>query len=110
MVDLPLFIDTKEDILNVMQQLDLTEDEFIKLIKEESEKQEALGNSDTWSTEYAFSVDINTEKKGEWVNAGFTSIPETSEDDVIKKVYNEWYYFENNQLELWYQTMRKIKE
>jgi hypothetical protein len=29
---------------------------------------------------------------------------------VIKKVYNEWYYFENNQLELWYQTMRKIKE
>jgi len=110
MVDLPLFIDTKEDILNVMQQLDLTEDEFIKLIKEESEKQEALGNSDTWSTEYAFSVDINTEKKGEWVSAGFTSIPETSEDDVIKKVYNEWCYFENDQLELWYQTMRKIKE
>jgi len=31
MVDLPLFIDTKEDILNVMQQLDLTEDELIKI-------------------------------------------------------------------------------
>jgi len=44
------------------------------------------------------------------VNAGFTSIPETSEDDVIKKVYNEWYYFENDHLELWYQTMRKVME
>ena len=31
MVDLPLFIDNKEDILNVMQQLDLTEDELIKI-------------------------------------------------------------------------------
>ena len=85
-------------------------DEFIKLIKEESEKQEALGNSDTWTTEYAFSVDLNLIKEGEWVNAGFTQALEVPQDDVIKKVYNEWYYFENNQLELWYQTMRKIKE
>ena len=85
-------------------------DEFIKLIKEESEKQEVLGNSDTWTTEYAFSVDLNLIKEGEWVNAGFTQALEVPQDDVIKKVYNEWYYFENNQLELWYQTMRKIKE
>ena len=85
-------------------------DEFIKLIKEESEKQEALGNSDTWTTEYAFSVDLNLIKEGEWVNAGFTQALEVPQDDVIKKVYNEWYYFENDQLELWYQTMRKIKE
>ena len=85
-------------------------DEFIKLIKEESEKQEALGNSDTWTTEYAFSVDLNLIKEGEWVNAGFTQALEVPQDDVIKKVYNEWYYFENDQLELWYQTMRKIKD
>ena len=47
---------------------------------------------------------------GEWVNAGFTSVLDNPEDGVIKKVYNEWYYFENDHLELWYQTIRKVME
>ena len=59
-----------------------------------------MGNSDTWTKEYTLSVDLNLIKEGEWVNAGFTQALEVPQDDVIKKVYNEWYYFENNQLEL----------
>ena len=84
--------------------------EFIDMIKEEISVEEASGNGYTWTTEYAFSVDLNPSESGEWVNAGFTSTLDNPEDGVIKKVYNEWYYFENDHLELWYQTMRKIKE
>jgi hypothetical protein len=39
-----------------------------------------------------------------------SSTLDNPEDEVIKKVYNEWYYFENDHLELWYQTIRKVME
>ena len=85
-------------------------DEFIEIIRKEAEKEEAQGNSNSWITEYAFSVDLNSDKEGEWVNAGFTKALEVPQDGVVKKVYNEWYYFEKGKLEQWYQTIRKVME
>ena len=64
----------------------------------------------SWTTEYAFSVDLNTEKEGEWVNTGFTAKADNPQNGVIKKIHNEWYYFENEKLEQWYQTIRKVLE
>ena len=85
-------------------------DKFIEIIQKEAKKNEALGNSNSWTTEYAFSVDLNTNKDGEWVNSGFTQVLEVPKDGVIKKVYNEWYYFEKGKLEQWYQTVREVTE
>jgi hypothetical protein len=84
--------------------------EFIDMIKEEISVEEASENGYTWTTEYAFSVDLNPSESGEWVNAGFTSTLDNPEDGVIEKVYNEWYYFEKGKLEQWYQTIRKVME
>lgn len=64
----------------------------------------------SWTTEYAFSVNLNTEKEGEWVNTGFTAKADNPQNGVIKKIHNEWYYFENEKLEQWYQTIRKVLE
>jgi hypothetical protein len=85
-------------------------EEFIALIKEEAANEQALGITFSWTTEYAFSVDLNTEKEGEWVNAGFTAKADNPQDGVIEKVHNEWYYFENEKLEQWYQTTRKVMD
>jgi len=63
-----------------------------------------------WTTDYAFSVDLTLSKDGEWVNAGFTSILDNPQDGVIKKVYNEWYFFNKGKLELWHQAIRYLKE
>ena len=85
--------------------------EFIDLVKKEVEKEKESGNNYSWTTDFAFSVDLNPKSGGEWVTAGFTSNLDNPEDGVIKKEYNEWYFFnKENKLELWYQTIRKVKE
>ena len=87
-------------------------DAFIELIiqadVEKANSEE--GNSYSWTTDYAFSVDLNPSKEGEWVNAGFTSILDNPKDSIVKKVYNDWYFFNKGKLELWYQAIRDIKE
>ena len=87
-----------------------SEDEFIELIKADVEKTKLEGNSYSWTTDYAFSVDLNPSKEGEWVNAGFTSILDNPKDSIVKKVYNDWYFFNKGKLELWYQAIRDIKD
>jgi|TARA_B110000091_G_C13425001_1_gene313631 hypothetical protein len=39
-----------------------------------------------------------------------SSTLDNPEDEVIKKVYNEWYYFKDKKLEQCYQTIRKVME
>ena len=85
-------------------------DEFIEIIKKDVSKALLDGNSYTWTTDYAFSVDLTPSKKGEWVNAGFTSILDNPIDSIDKKVYNDWYFFNEGKLELWYQSIRLEKE
>ena len=85
-------------------------DDFIKIIKGDVAKRIAQGNNYTWTTDYAFSVDLSPSKEGEWVNAGFTSILDNPQDGIDKRVYNDWYFFNKGKLELWYQAIRELKE
>ena len=87
-----------------------TGQEFVD--KADAEYQESLekGEDWGWNTDYAFSVDLTPSKKGEWVNAGFTSILDNPIDSIDKKVYNDWYFFNEGKLELWYQSIRLEKE
>ena len=88
----------------------ISAEEFIKIVQEEFVKDTLEGNSYSWTTDYAFSTDLNLSENGEWINAGFTSVLDNPQDGVIKKVYNEWYFFKNCKIELWYQTIRRLKE
>ena len=85
-------------------------DEFIEIIKGDVAKRTAQGNNYTWTTDYAFSVDLTPSKEGEWVNAGFSSVLDNPQDSIDKIVYNDWYFFNNGKLELWYQAIRELKE
>ena len=85
-------------------------DEFIEIIKGDVAKRNAEGNSYTWTTDYALSVDLTPSKDGEWVNAGFTSILDFPQDSIDKRIYNDWYFFNKGKLELWYQAIRELKE
>ena len=85
-------------------------EEFIEIIKGDVAKRTAQGNNYTWTTDYAFSVDLTPSKEGEWVNAGFTSILDNPQDSIDKTVYNDWYFFNNGKLELWYQAIRELKQ
>ena len=57
-----------------------------------------------WEFRWAYSVDADTEKAGDWVQAGFEV--ESSKDSVLveKAWYHEWYYIEDNQVQYWYNT------
>ena len=85
-------------------------DEFIEIIKGDVAKRNAEGNSYTWTTDYALSVDLTPSKDGEWVNAGFTSVLDFPQDSIDKRIYNDWYFFNKGKLELWYQAIRELKE
>jgi|TARA_B100000768_G_scaffold107217_1_gene99479 hypothetical protein len=85
-------------------------DEFIEIIKGDVTKRNAEGNSYTWTTDYALSVDLTPSKDGEWVNAGFTSVLDFPQDSIDKRIYNDWYFFNKGKLELWYQAIRELKE
>ena len=85
-------------------------EEFIALIKDEAAAEQALGITFSWTSEYAISLRLASDNYGEWVNAGFTAKADNSQDGVVKKVYNEWYYFKDGKLEQWYQTIRKTKD
>ena len=86
-------------------------DAFIKIIQEDVKRNSEEGNNYSWTTDYAFPVNIENSKKGEWVNAGFTADLDSILDGVTKRIYNDWYFFnENKKLELWYQNIRVVKE
>ena len=85
-------------------------EEFITLIKEEAAKEEALGITFSWTSEYAFAVSLGSDDEGEWVNAGFTAKADNPQEGVVEKTHNEWYYFKDGKVEQWYQTIRKSKE
>jgi hypothetical protein len=50
--------------------------------------EQTLGITFSWTTEYAFSVDLNTEKEGEWVNTGFTAKADNPQNGVKKSIMN----------------------
>lgn len=79
-------------------------DEFIQILSDDSE-----GVEDSWTFDYAFSVDLDPTRGGEHVQAGFTG---TSVKDsvVTKKHYHEWYYIVEGKIVMWRQFTSDIKE
>ena len=74
-------------------------DEFIEIIK--SDDPEGI---QTWSFDYAFSVDVNPDTGGEHVHAKFTGTTEGSEN----KDYHEWYYIIDGKIINWWQYSRAL--
>jgi len=57
-----------------------------------------------WEFRWAYSVDADTEKPGDWVQAGFEV--NSSKDSVLVEQawYHEWYYIEDGKVQYWYNT------
>ena len=78
-------------------------DEFITKIKTE------LGGTQvSWTSDYAFSVDMDPTTGGEHVQAGFTTT--TAKDSVeTKQALHEWYYIVGGKVITWTQFAANIK-
>ena len=78
--------------------------EFIEILKADDEESE-----DSWTFNYAYSVDLNPSDGGEHVQAGFTG---TSIEDgkETKTSYHEWYYIIDGKVVMWRQYTMAIKE
>jgi len=76
--------------------------EFIEILKADE-------NSDPWTFNYAFSVDLDPEIGGEHVQAGFTGM-EIKENDTTKTRYHESYYIIQGKIIMWNQYTQKDKK
>jgi hypothetical protein len=79
-------------------------DEFVDFLKADDE-----GSEDTWTFDYAFSVDLDPATGGEHVQAGFTG---TSVKDGVTEMnrYHEWYYVVEGKIVTFRQFKQDIKE
>ena len=77
-------------------------DGFIGHVKKQAE----AGN--TWTTEYAFAVDVAPGEGGDWVNAAFrVGLPE-SDPKKKEEIFYEWYYVKNGKIHNWSQSKQVI--
>lgn len=75
---------------------------FIEKIKAED-----MGDDDSWTFDYAYSVDLDPSQGGEHVQAGFTGT--AMKDGVeVKKRYHESYYIIDGKIVMWNQFTMKI--
>ena len=79
-------------------------DAFIEMLKEESEDDDY-----SWTFDYAFSVDLDPERGGEHVQAGFTGTGEPDEGEN-QKHYHESYYIVDGKIVMWRQYSMDIAE
>jgi hypothetical protein len=77
----------------------MSPDDFIKILAEDD-------SDDTWSFNYAYSVDLDPETGGEHVQAGFTGYA-VSDGDTTKTYYHESYYIIQGKIITWNQLTRK---
>ena len=77
-------------------------DGFIGHVKKQAE----AGN--TWTTEYAFAVDVAPGEGGDWVNAAFrVGLPE-SDPKKKEEIFYEWYYVKNGKIHTWSQSKQVV--
>ncbi len=77
-------------------------DGFISQVKKQAE----AGNS--WTTDYAFAVDLAPGEGGDWVNAAFrVEFPE-SDQKKKEEVFYEWYYVKNGKIHTWSQSKQVV--
>lgn len=79
-------------------------DAFIEILKQESED-----GDDSWTFDYAFSVDLDPERGGEHVQAGFTGTGDPDEGEN-QKHYHESYYIVDGKIVMWRQFSQDIIE
>ena len=80
----------------------MSPDDFIKILEDDD-------SDDTWTFNFAYSVDLNPEIGGEHVQAGFTGY-EVEDGDTTKTIYHESYYIIQGKIVRWSQTTRKPKK
>lgn len=78
-------------------------DEFIEKLKNED-----MGDEDSWTFDYAYSVDLDPSRGGEHVQAGYTGTA-MKEGKEVKKRYHESYYIVEGKIVMWNQFTQAIK-
>ena len=78
-------------------------DDFLKIIEADYDE------SESWTFDIAYSVDLNPEIGGEHVQAGFTGIS-VKESDTTKTYYHESYYIIDGKVITWNQYTQKPKK
>ncbi len=71
--------------------------EFVDILQADDE-----GSEDSWTFDYAFSVDLDPTRGGEHVQAGFTGTS-TKDGETIRKYYHESYYIVGGKIVSWRQ-------
>ena len=91
-------------------------EEFVQSIKEWAEEDAALGNEQSWTTNYAFALAVSNDNddstnidQGNWVNAQFTSTLKNPKGDVIREVFYEFYHIVDGKIASWNQFKRDEK-
>ena len=92
-------------------------EEFVQSIKDWAEEDAALGNEQTWTTDYAFALAVSNDNddstnidQGDWVNAQFTSELKNPKGDVIREVFYEFYHIVDGKIASWSQFKRDEKK
>ena len=77
-------------------------DGFIQILSDDE-------SDDTWTFDYAYSVDLDPETGGEHVQAGFTGIA-VADGDTTTTYYHESYYIIQGKIVWWNQFTQKTEE
>ena len=81
-----------------------TVDGFLSNVKEQMEESPGEQN---WVMNYAFCIDLDPTRGGDWVNAGFTV---EANDEKPKRNINEWYFVKNGKIHQFSQSEQVAAE
>ena len=77
-------------------------DEFLEIVKSQMQ---SSPNEQNWTLEWAFCIDLDPSRGGDWVNAGFTV---DASGDKPKRFINEWYFVKNGKIHRFNQSRRLL--
>ena len=77
-------------------------DEFLEIVKGQMQ---SSPNEQNWTLEWAFCIDLDPSRGGDWVNAGFTV---DASGDKPKRFINEWYFVKNGKIHRFNQSRRLL--
>ena len=76
--------------------------EFLEIVKGQMQ---SSPNEQNWTLEWAFCIDLDPSRGGDWVNAGFTV---DASGDKPKRFINEWYFVKNGKIHRFNQSRRLL--
>ena len=77
-------------------------DEFLEIVKGQMQ---SSPNEQNWTLEWAFCIDLDPSRGGDWVNAGFTV---DASGDKPKRFINEWYFVKSGKIHRFNQSRRLL--